>query len=83
MRIIEWATGRAALRRLNADLLQANAELRGGLEQRDRLIESQQRLITALREVNAELDRAVPPPAEDGTATARGGWAEWNGGHNG
>jgi hypothetical protein len=57
MRIIEWLTGRAALRRLNADLLQANAALRGGLEQRDRLIESQQRLITALRDVNAELDR--------------------------
>lgn len=59
MRLLDWITGRTALRRLVADLLQANAALRGQLAQAERLIATQHRLIGALRDVNAELDRAA------------------------
>lgn len=54
MRLLDWLTGRTALRRLVADLLQANAALRGQLEQAERRMLAQQRVIEAARGVIAE-----------------------------
>lgn len=54
MRLLDWLTGRTALRRLVADLLQANAALRGQLAQAERRMLAQQRVIEAARGVIAE-----------------------------
>lgn len=45
MRLLDWLTGRTALRRLVADLLQANAALRGQLAQAERVIAAARELI--------------------------------------
>lgn len=52
-------TGKTHLRTLNRELAQAVTALRGEIKVKDRMLDSYQRLVSALRDVNADLDRAA------------------------
>ena len=51
--------GKTHLRTLNRELAQAVTALRGEIVVKDRMLDSYKLLVSALRDVNAELDRAA------------------------
>lgn len=52
-------TGKTHLRTLNRELAQAVTALRGEIKVKDRMLDSYKLLVSALRDVNADLDRAA------------------------